>query len=54
MANWFLFRDNQPHGPYTDEQIREWVRAGQIRPDEKLSRQGDSNWLSLEDRKSVV
>jgi len=48
MANWYLLRNNQPHGPYPEEQVREWIRAGQIAPDEKLNREGDANWLSLD------
>jgi TM2 domain-containing membrane protein YozV len=48
MANWYLLRGGQTYGPYPEEQIRDWVRAGQIAPDEKLNREGDANWLSLD------
>lgn len=48
MANWYLLRSGQTHGPYPEEQIRQWVRAGQIAHDEKLNREGDANWLSLD------
>jgi TM2 domain-containing membrane protein YozV len=48
MANWYLLRNGATNGPYPEEQVREWVRAGQIAPDEKLNREGDPNWLSLD------
>lgn len=48
MANWYLLRNNQPHGPYPEEQIRDWIRSGQIAADEKLNREGDPNWLSVD------
>lgn len=48
MASWYLLRNGQTYGPYPEEQIRQWVRAGQIAPDEKLNREGDANWLSLD------
>lgn len=48
MANWYLLRNGQPYGPYPEEQIRQWVRAGQIAHDEKLNREADPNWLSLD------
>lgn len=48
MSNWYLLRNGQTYGPYPEEQIRQWVRAGQIAPDEKLNREGDANWLSLD------
>ena len=48
MANWYLLRNGQAHGPYPEAQVREWVKAGQIAPDEKLNREGDANWLSLD------
>jgi len=48
MANWYLLRNGAANGPYPEEQVREWIRAGQIAPDEKLNREGDPNWLSLD------
>lgn len=48
MSNWYLLRNGETHGPYPEEQVREWVRAGQIAADEKLNREGDPNWLSLD------
>jgi len=48
MANWYILRNGQPHGPYAEDQIKEWMRSGQIAADEKLNREGDSNWLSLD------
>lgn len=48
MANWYLLRNGETHGPYPEEQVRQWVKTGQIAPDEKLNREGDPNWLSLD------
>lgn len=48
MANWYLLRNGVANGPYPEEQVREWIRAGQVAPDEKLNREGDPNWLSLD------
>jgi TM2 domain-containing membrane protein YozV len=48
MSNWYLLRNGQTHGPYPEEEVRQWVRAGHIAPDEKLNREGDANWLSLD------
>lgn len=48
MANWYLLRDGQTLGPYPEETIREWIKTGQIGPEERLNREGDPNWLSLD------
>lgn len=48
MARWYLLRNGEAHGPYDEAQIRDWVRSGQVRPEERLNREGDSNWLSLD------
>jgi len=48
MSNWYLFRNGQSNGPYPEEQVREWVKTGQIAPEEKLCREGDTNWMSLD------
>ena len=48
MAKWYLLRAGESHGPYEEEQIRDWIQTNQINPDEKLCREGDTNWLSLD------
>ncbi|MEN6305046.1 MAG: DUF4339 domain-containing protein [Armatimonadia bacterium] len=48
MANWYLLRNGQTHGPYPEETIREWIKSGQIGPEERLNREGDPNWLSVD------
>ena len=47
MSNWFLWRNGSPYGPYPEEQIREWIKIGQIAPDEQLNRQGEPSWQPL-------
>jgi TM2 domain-containing membrane protein YozV len=48
MANWYLLRNGVANGPYPEEQVRDWIRSGQLAPDEKLNREGDPNWLSVD------
>ena len=48
MANWYLFRDSQTHGPYAEEQVKEWIRTGQVLAADKLCREGDQNWSSAD------
>lgn len=48
MGDWYLLRGGQTHGPYPEEQVREWVRTGQVGPEEKLNREGDPTWLSVD------
>jgi TM2 domain-containing membrane protein YozV len=42
-----LLRNGSPYGPYPEEQIREWIKSGQIAPDEQLNREGDATWQPL-------
>jgi TM2 domain-containing membrane protein YozV len=48
MANWYLYRDGQTHGPYPEEQIRDWLRSGQVSARDKLCREGDQTWSSAD------
>jgi len=48
MANWYLLRNGQTLGPYPEETIREWIKSGQIGAEERLNREGDPNWLSVD------
>jgi len=48
MARWYLLRAGQANGPYEEEQVRDWIRTNQIAADEKLCREGDQNWMSLD------
>jgi TM2 domain-containing membrane protein YozV len=47
MSNWYLLRNGQAYGPYPEEQVRGWVRAGQVAADELLNREGEPNWQPL-------
>jgi ABC-2 type transport system ATP-binding protein len=53
MSNWYLLRNGQTHGPYTEEQVRQWVQAGQIAPDEKLNREGTTILLTSHNMEEV-
>ncbi len=45
MPRWYVLRDDQPIGPFSEEQVRADILSGQIRPSEKLARMGTSKWL---------
>lgn len=47
MANWYLLRNGQPHGPYPEETIRQWLSTGQIGPQESLAREGQALWVPV-------
>jgi hypothetical protein len=41
--------DGREYGPFTAEQIREWVAQGRANPHSRLRRDGDSAWQALRD-----
>lgn len=45
MPNYYLHRDGQNHGPYTDEQIKQFVTAGQVAQTELICPEGGSDWV---------
>lgn len=48
MANWHLLRNEETHGPYPEEQLREWIRSGNVVASDKVAREGDSTWVSVD------
>jgi TM2 domain-containing membrane protein YozV len=46
MSNWYLLRNNATNGPYPEEQVREWIKTGQLLPEEQLCREGDTTWAA--------
>jgi len=49
MADWYLLRGGEPHGPYSEQQIREWIRTGQLAPSEMLNKVGEPNWKRVDE-----
>jgi hypothetical protein len=41
--------DGREYGPFTAEQIREWVAQGRANPHSQIRRDGDSAWQALRD-----
>jgi hypothetical protein len=41
--------DGREYGPFTAEQIREWVAQGRANPHSRIRRDGDSAWQALRD-----
>lgn len=49
MSQWYLLRGDQPHGPYEEAQIRQWIRAGQLGPTDQLCPVGGTAWRPVSD-----
>ncbi|MEN8785358.1 MAG: DUF4339 domain-containing protein [Akkermansiaceae bacterium] len=47
MAKYFLHRNNENHGPYDEEQIRQMLSAQQIMGEELICLEGGSEWAAL-------
>lgn len=45
MSNWHLLRNGKTTGPHSEEEIREWLRDGQIDPTDLLNREGMAEWV---------
>lgn len=43
----YVLINNQPQGPYTLEQIRQYLSSGQLRPDNMAAYAGSSDWKPL-------
>ena len=48
MSQWYLLRGDQTHGPYEEEQVREWARSGQVAPTDLLCPVGGDQWQPLQ------
>lgn len=46
MEVW-IGRDGERHGPYKDEDIRQWLRSGQVSPDDLAWFDGLADWQAL-------
>ena len=46
LPNWYLFSGGQVSGPYTEDHIRAWIRSGYVSPQDRLSRDGTTKWLT--------
>lgn len=49
MTDWYLLRGGEPHGPYPEEQIREWIRRRRLAPSEMLNKAGEPNWKRVDE-----
>jgi hypothetical protein len=45
MPNYYLHRDGQNHGPYSDDQMKEFVTSGQVTQSELICPEGGSDWV---------
>jgi hypothetical protein len=43
---WYVSRDDRREGPLSDEQLRQLVREGQLKPGDLVLQEGDSTWVS--------
>jgi hypothetical protein len=41
---WYLFRDGQQHGPFTDADVANFARLGQLHANDLIWREGFANW----------
>ncbi|GLQ92952.1 RDD family protein [Dyella acidisoli] len=46
MEVW-IGRNGERHGPYQQEQVREWLRSGELRPDDLGWQEGMADWQPL-------
>ncbi len=46
MEVW-IGRDGERHGPYKEEEVRQWLRSGQVSPDDLGWREGMADWQPL-------
>jgi hypothetical protein len=42
---WFVMIENDPKGPFSTAQIKQWVREGRIKPDQFVRRGNDGAWV---------
>jgi GYF domain 2 len=45
MPNYYLHRDGQNHGPYSDAQMHQFVTSGQVAQSELICPEGGSDWV---------
>jgi GYF domain 2 len=45
MPNYYLHRDGQNHGPYSEEQLKQLVTSGQVAQSELICPEGGSDWV---------
>lgn len=50
MGSWYLFRQNQQHGPYPVEQLRQMAVAGQLMSDDLFCPMGGQQWIGLAEK----
>lgn len=46
-AQWYILREQENYGPYTDEQVQQFIREGRILPDDLAWCHGMAGWQAL-------
>ncbi len=46
MPDYYLYRDGQNHGPYSDDQMKQLVTSGQVGQSELICPEGGSDWVA--------
>jgi hypothetical protein len=47
MSDWYYARDGQQTGPVSADQLKQWLRAGQLSPQDHVWREGLPEWLAI-------
>ncbi|HON57829.1 MAG TPA: DUF4339 domain-containing protein, partial [bacterium] len=47
MGNWYIYEEPQPTGPYTLEQMQDFLKSGKINKETYIIKEGDSDWRLL-------
>lgn len=45
-SNWFLARNGETHGPYSEDTIRSYIASGNVTATDQLCQEGSSSWLT--------
>jgi hypothetical protein len=45
----YLYRNSQTYGPYSEESIQEYIRSGNVSENDWAWRKGEKEWVRLSD-----
>ena len=46
-TNWYLARNGETHGPYSEEQMRSFIQTGNVSQSDQICQEGSTQWLTL-------
>ena len=46
-TKWFLARNGETHGPYSEEQMKSFIQSGNVSQADQICQEGTTQWLTL-------